>query len=66
MPAKSRQLKVAIDASLAAQYRTAYKRTFGQADRKRRSLSDFISGFLEDRLAEEIEFARREMPRARK
>ncbi|MGD1278702.1 MAG: hypothetical protein ABR964_15930 [Tepidisphaeraceae bacterium] len=63
---RARLLTVKIDARLAADYRIAHERAFGQHEVKRRSLSNFIAGFVEDRLAEEIEFAQDETPRGRK
>ncbi|HZL34798.1 MAG TPA: hypothetical protein VFC78_05770 [Tepidisphaeraceae bacterium] len=56
MPDKAKLLTVKIDAKLAADYRTAYERAFPRREAGRESLADFIAGFVEDRLAEEIEF----------
>jgi hypothetical protein len=64
MPRKRTLLTVTINAELAAQYREAYGQAFGRGDdNKLRPLDKFIASFVEDRLAEEIEFARSEAPR---
>jgi hypothetical protein len=54
-------LTVKVNARLAVDYRIAYERAFGRHGAKRQALSDFIAGFVEDRLAEEIEFAQSEV-----
>jgi hypothetical protein len=51
MPDKAQRLTVKIHARLAADYRLAYDRAFGQQNVKRRSLSNFIARFVEDRLS---------------
>lgn len=61
MPDKAEVIAIKIDAQLAADYRTAYERAFPRGTAKRESLAEFIAGFVEDRLAEEIEFVREEM-----
>ena len=58
-----RLLAVRIDARLAADYKTAYERAFPHNETKRKSLADFIAGFVEDRLVEEIEFVQVEFAR---
>ena len=56
MSDKTKLLTIKIDAHLAADYRTAYERAFTSNEAKQKSLADFVAGFVEDRLAEEIEF----------
>ena len=56
-------MSVEIDARLAAQYKAAYARAFGGETVRKQSLGTFIAGFVEDRLAEEIAFARSESVR---
>lgn len=63
MPSKAPLLPVNVDARLAGEYRVAYERAFGGPEGKRQPLADFIAGFVEDRLREEIEFAESEAPR---
>jgi hypothetical protein len=52
-----RTLQIEIDASLATRYRSAYKRAFGSDNDSKQGLEEFMAGFVEDRLAEELEFA---------
>jgi len=54
------KLAVQVDARLAAAYRAAYDCTLGPKGRGKRSLATFMTGFVEDRLAEEIQFLDRE------
>ena len=61
MPDKTKLLTIRIDAQLAADYRTAYEHAFPSNEAKRKSLAEFIAGFAEDRLSEEIEFVHDEM-----
>jgi hypothetical protein len=65
--APRRTLTVEIDASLAAAYKEAYDRAraFGSEVTRQQPLDDFIAGFVEDRLAEELAFAEDEAPRKR-
>jgi hypothetical protein len=58
-----KHLTVAVDARLADDYREAYTRAFGRTLASHQSLSEFIAGFVEDRLIEEIKFARAEAER---
>jgi hypothetical protein len=46
-----------IDTRLATAYRKAYLAAFGSSHSSKKPLKEFIAGFVEDRLAEEIEFA---------
>jgi len=62
MPKRKKRLTVTIKAELAFEYRDAYQEAFG-GNNEARSLERFIAGFIEDRLTEEIEFARYEAPR---
>ncbi len=68
MPKPSRQntLTIKIDADLAKQYRAAYVRAFGTAADLKKPIEDFIAGFVEDRLAEEIAFVEEEAGGVRK
>ncbi len=50
-------ITIKIDAALAADYRTACIRAFGASAAGKKPLDEFITGFVEDRLAEEIAFA---------
>ncbi|MGD0139124.1 MAG: hypothetical protein ABSD28_09620 [Tepidisphaeraceae bacterium] len=61
MPRREKLLTVTIDASLATAYRKAYLQAFGEPDAESESLQEFIAGFVEDRLTEEIEFAKAEV-----
>lgn len=65
-PDPRRTVTVEIDARLAAEYKTAYALAFGAEAVRNQSLSTFIAGFVEDRLAEEIAFARTEAVRESK
>jgi len=62
MPTKTKLLRVAVNARLAAEYRKAYQKAFGGPN-DRRSLEEFLADFIEDRISEEIKFARAEIPR---
>lgn len=53
-------LTIKITSALAAEYRKAYRRAFGSHDEIKQTLEEFIAGFVEDRLAEEIEFLEKE------
>lgn len=59
-------LTLKVDRRLATAYRDAYMRAFVRQNGKREPLATFIADFVEDRLAEEIEFAEREEPHKRK
>lgn len=59
-------LTIKIDAGLAAEYRDAYLCTFGTRSDKTKTLADFIVGFVEDRLAEEVAFIEEEIACARR
>ena len=63
MPIRSEPLTVTISSELASEYRDAYREAFSGGDNDVQSLEKFIQGFIEDRLTEEIEFARSETPR---
>jgi hypothetical protein len=61
MPKSARQkLKVEIDRGLAAVYKSAYERLIGSTGARRKPLADFVVGFVEDRLQEEIAFLEKE------
>ena len=53
---KTTTLTVKVDLALAAEYKSAYIRTIGPSSRKRQSLAKFMTGFVEDRLIEEMKF----------
>lgn len=65
-PVPQPTLIVKIDAALAAEYRDAYLRAFGARDSSTKSLQEFIAGFVEDRLAEEIAFVEEETASGRR
>jgi hypothetical protein len=54
-------LTIKIDAALAAEYAKGYLRAFGTAEEAKKSLEEFIAGFVEDRLCEEIAFVEEEV-----
>jgi hypothetical protein len=64
MPQRSKLLTVKVNAQLASEYRDAYQEAFVGGNNDVQSLEQFIGGFIEDRLVEEIEFARAETPRS--
>ncbi len=53
-------VSVEIDARLAAQYKAAYVHAYGGDIVLNQSIAMFITGFVEDRLSEEIMFIRSE------
>lgn len=65
-PTPQPPLTIKIDAALAAEYRTAYRRAFGTRDDAKKTLEEFIAGFVEDRLAEEIAFVEAETASGRR
>lgn len=50
-----RNIIIKVVSSLA-EYRKAYRRVLVSRDEIKQTLEEFIAGFVEDRLAEEIEF----------
>lgn len=54
-------LTIKIDSALATEYRDAYRRALGSCDEIKQTLDEFIAGFVEDRLAEEIAFFEEEI-----
>lgn len=49
-------LTIKIDHVLAAEYRDAYRRALGSNNEVELALDEFVAGFVEDRLSEEIAF----------
>lgn len=61
-----RNIIIRINSTLATTYRKAYRRAFGSHDKAEQTIEEFMSGFVEDRLTEEIEFLERETEGARR
>ena len=53
-------IQITINAALAKEYRRSYLEAFPNDATERMPLEKFISGFVEDRLREEIEFVEEE------
>jgi hypothetical protein len=60
MTKKEKTITITIDARLATAYRKSYEQAFGSPGTKGKSLQEFIAGFVEDRLVDEMEFTRSE------
>ena len=52
-------LKIKVDAQLSIAYRDAYERTLSFKEKKPKPINNFMAGFVEDRLLEEIKFLKR-------
>ena len=53
-------IEITVDAALAKQYRRKFLKAFPNGSTERMPLKRFMSGFVEDRLREEIEFVEEE------
>lgn len=61
---RRRTVTIEVDEELATAYKAAYADAFGAEQVRRQSLATFMTGFVEDRLSEELEFAASENQRA--
>lgn len=61
MASEETTITVKVNAVLAATYWSVYDRAFGCQGTEHQDLADFIAGFVEDRLADEIEFTESEV-----
>lgn len=61
LPSLHPTLTIGIDSALASEYRDAYHRALGSPDKIKQTLEEFIVGFVEDRLAEELAFVKEEI-----
>lgn len=61
IPSSQPPLTIKVDPNLAAAYRDAYIRTLGSRVEIKQTLDEFIAGFVEDRLTEEIAFFEKEI-----
>lgn len=60
-PSSQPTLTIKINSDLAIEYRNAYRHALSSRDEIKQSLDEFIAGFVEDRLAEEIAFFEKEI-----
>lgn len=61
MPSFHPTITIKVDSVLATEYGYAYRRALGSRDEFKQTLEEFIVGFVEDRLAEEIAFLEQEI-----
>ena len=61
MPIFHPTITIKVDSALATEYSEAYRRALGSRDKIKQPLEEFIVGFVEDRLAEEIAFLEQEI-----
>lgn len=61
IPSSQPTLTIKIDSVLATEYRDAYHRALDSRNEIKQTLDEFIAGFVEDRLAEEIAFFEEEI-----
>jgi hypothetical protein len=62
--ANMKTLTLEVDAELAKEYHDAYAERFEIREFRRATLKNFLRGFIEDRLREEIEFLNAEFLRS--
>ena len=60
-PSSQPTLTIKVDADLATAYRDAFLRTLSSRIEIKQTLDEFIAGFVEDRLTEEIAFFEKEI-----
>ena len=61
IPSSQSTLTIKIDSDLATAYRDAYRRALSSRVEIKQTLDEFIAGFVEDRLTEEIAFFEKEI-----
>lgn len=61
IPSSQLTLTIKVDSDLATAYRDAYRRALSSRVEIKQTLDEFIAGFVEDRLAEEIAFFEKEI-----